>query len=721
MSRFCRLAVVVLIGMAIVVTARSARAQAAPGGPAASAPSGTPKIEFTESKHEFGKVWVGDKLEHTFQVRNTGDAELRILSVKPKCGCTTPSGYPSAIAPGATGEFLFRLVADRYRGDFSTTVDIETNDPANKMVKLTLAGHMQHFIEVTPISVTFDKLRPNESAQTTVKLENKIDKELKLSIKTLNASPIFSHELKEITAGKSFELVVSANPPYSGKPRYQILEITADDPKIQPIRIPCSAIVPERLDVRPSVIYLRPNTPAGPRSVEFTNNSDSDVKLLEAVSDDPAIKVSTVARKPGREYVVELLFPENYVAPSPQTAIVLKTDDLERPEIRIPVHTPILHTRPASRPSPALTSGPSWPERALASAPAAPPAVPQTRPARPATYLVGKPAPPVDAVTFDGGRLRIGGPADRVRLLMFYTSWCGYCKTALPGVEALYHKYKDKGAEVLLVNLDTRSGRMARTEDQVFAHYRELKLNAPMVMDHQQSIGPRYRVTSFPTYVLIGKNGVVEAVHFGANVPFDQTLTAQIEVLLQGKNRADFPPTAVVEQPAPSAAPQTRPASRYPVMELAGKPSPSASVKSLEGKDLKIGSGSGKLQLLAFYASWCGFCKKSMPSVEQIHKDYREKGLEVIAINEDGRSGPRGRTEEQSMATYKEWGLSMPVTMDPEQKLAREFQVSGYPTFFLVGPNGNVEAVYVGGMEVTSGAARTKLDALLKTPGPAGG
>lgn len=76
------------------------QAQQAPGvAPPTTTGGGTPKIEIAEPKHDFGKVWVGDRLEHTFSIRNTGDGELRILAVKPKCGCTTPAGHPNAIAP----------------------------------------------------------------------------------------------------------------------------------------------------------------------------------------------------------------------------------------------------------------------------------------------------------------------------------------------------------------------------------------------------------------------------------------------------------------------------------------------------------------------------------------------------------------------------------------------------------------------------------------------
>ncbi|MGQ9649047.1 MAG: redoxin domain-containing protein [Phycisphaerae bacterium] len=685
-------------------------AQEQPGiVPPATTGGGTPKVEITEPKHDFGKVWVGDRLEHAFNIRNVGDAELKILAVKPKCGCTTPAGYPKTIAPGASADFLFRLNADRYRGDYSTTIDIDTNDPVNRTVHLTLAVHMQHHLEANPSFVLFDKLRPDASAQTTVMLTNKTDKELKLSTRgLLPAMQVFTWELKEITPGKTYQLLVSAKPPYPGKRNQQTIEIDLGIQGIPAVRIPCTAVVPERLDIEPRMLLIPVDSQPRTRVIAFTNNSDNDVKLLEAVSADSNIAVNVSTLKPGRDYRVNLAFPPNYVTPAEGTFITLKTDDTEQAEIKIPIRSPATATRPTAAPPDVFAD---------ARQAAAPPQDAETSSeAQPARLLIGIPAPVINAATFDGQPLQIGGSAGRVRLLTFYTSWCGYCRQALSSIEDLHKKYKDKGVEVLAINLDVRTGRQPRSEEQVLAHYKELNLSMPMIMDPYQLIGPRFRIKSHPTFVLIGKSGIVEAVHFGHTVPFGSTLPTQIDLLLQGKTRADFPPAVAEALPPAATQPTaTQPAPRRdPVMELVGNPAPAATVKTIDGKETKIGAGSEAIQLLAFYASWCGFCKRAMPTVEQIHKDYKDKDIQVIAINQDNREGSRGRTEDQTVSTYKEWNLSMPMTMDPTQAIGQQFRVRGYPTFVLVGRNGIVEAAHVGATPTFDSTMRTELDLLLK-------
>ncbi len=342
----------------------------------------------------------------------------------------------------------------------------------------------------------------------------------------------------------------------------------------------------------------------------------------------------------------------------------------------------------------------------------APAPAPAVQPASPATYLVGAPAPVINAATYDGQPIQIGGPSGKVTLLAFYTS-----RQAAPTIEDLHKNYKDKGVDFLAINIDSRSARQASTDEQILAHYKASGLSMPMVMDPYQLIGPKYRVTSYPTLVLIGKNGAVEAVHAGVASPPPSVLTTQIDLLLQGKTRTAFPATPAAPPPAtqPTATRPTAPPRTDPVTELIGKPAPAASVKTSDGKDLKIGAGSGRVQLLAFYASWCGFCKKAMPTaVEKLHKEFKDKGVDVIAVNLDDRQGPRAKTQEQTMATYKEWNLSMPLTMDSNHKLGGDYKVRGYPTFVVVGRDGTVEAAHVGAPADFESTARTELNLLLQ-------
>jgi hypothetical protein len=73
-----------------------ANVEAKPEGP-------LPVIEYDKTSHDFGPIKEGDKVSHTYQVKNTGQAPLIIQSASPSCGCTVPAWTKTPIPPGGSG------------------------------------------------------------------------------------------------------------------------------------------------------------------------------------------------------------------------------------------------------------------------------------------------------------------------------------------------------------------------------------------------------------------------------------------------------------------------------------------------------------------------------------------------------------------------------------------------------------------------------------------
>ncbi|HNQ22198.1 MAG TPA: TlpA disulfide reductase family protein [Phycisphaerae bacterium] len=174
------------------------------------------------------------------------------------------------------------------------------------------------------------------------------------------------------------------------------------------------------------------------------------------------------------------------------------------------------------------------------------PAQPQPRPA---AQLVGKPAPEYTFKTIDGKEMKIGGNPGKPQVVFCYASWCGFCRKAQPWIETVYQSYKDKGVDVLAINLDDRGdpekNKRAKTEEQSLQQYNEAKLTMPMTMttadNDTRKVAGDYKVQSFPTLFVVGKDGTIEAVHIGAKEGLDKTIAAELDILLAGKTRADFP------------------------------------------------------------------------------------------------------------------------------------------------------------------------------------
>ncbi len=62
-----------------------------------------PIATFDAIEHDFGVINEGQVVEHTFLVKNTGEAPLIIENARPSCGCTVPEWTKTPIPPGGSG------------------------------------------------------------------------------------------------------------------------------------------------------------------------------------------------------------------------------------------------------------------------------------------------------------------------------------------------------------------------------------------------------------------------------------------------------------------------------------------------------------------------------------------------------------------------------------------------------------------------------------------
>lgn len=116
--------------------------------------------------------------------------------------------------------------------------------------------------------------------------------------------------------------------------------------------------------------------------------------------------------------------------------------------------------------------------------------------------LISKPAPDFRLTELHGMEYKLSGMKGKVVLLRFWSTRCVSCKEEMRKLEASYQSLKDKGFEILAVNVED-----PRDKAMNFAH--KLKLTYPILLDEDQKVAGKYMVYSIPTSFFIDKQGVV--------------------------------------------------------------------------------------------------------------------------------------------------------------------------------------------------------------------
>ena len=103
---------------------------------------------------------------------------------------------------------------------------------------------------------------------------------------------------------------------------------------------------------------------------------------------------------------------------------------------------------------------------------------------------------------------------------------------------------------------------------------------------------------------------------------------------------------------------------------------PDFTLKSAEGRNLRLQEQRGQVVLVNFWASWCGPCKQEMPHLSRLYDKYRSSGFTLLAVNidDDARHGA---------ATAAKWGLKFPVLLDAEKNVTRLYDLGAMPSTVL--------------------------------------
>jgi peroxiredoxin len=121
---------------------------------------------------------------------------------------------------------------------------------------------------------------------------------------------------------------------------------------------------------------------------------------------------------------------------------------------------------------------------------------------------------------------------------------------------------------------------------------------------------------------------------------------------------------------------------------------PQFALPDLRGEEVRLADFEGRAVVLDFWATWCPPCLFQVPELNAFWKKHRDAGdvaVVGVAVDADGAEvvGP----------WVAEQGVEYPILIGDEA-LARRFGAQGFPTLAIVRPDGTLDSLHVGLIEL---------------------
>ena len=143
----------------------------------------------------------------------------------------------------------------------------------------------------------------------------------------------------------------------------------------------------------------------------------------------------------------------------------------------------------------------------------------------------------------------------------------------------------------------------------------------------------------------------------------------------------------------------------YNKLKTVAKGQPSPKFKGYEnylGGTTSLEELKGKYVYVDVWATWCGPCKREIPSLKEVEKKYHGKNIEFVSISVDKA---KDHDKWKKMVEEKELkGIQLFADKDWDSDFVKDYLIKGIPRFILIDPQGNI---------VSSNAPRPSEDKLI--------
>jgi thiol-disulfide isomerase/thioredoxin len=115
----------------------------------------------------------------------------------------------------------------------------------------------------------------------------------------------------------------------------------------------------------------------------------------------------------------------------------------------------------------------------------------------------------------------------------------------------------------------------------------------------------------------------------------------------------------------------------------ANEPAPRFNAVTTAGERFNNASIKGKVVLMEFWTTWCKYCVAEADYVDKLDREYRDKGLIVLAINV-------GESKKLVKKYLEQHPRSCRIVMMEDTNLAAMYEATVYPIYVVIDKDGNI-------------------------------
>ncbi|MGI9526039.1 MAG: TlpA family protein disulfide reductase [Weeksellaceae bacterium] len=122
--------------------------------------------------------------------------------------------------------------------------------------------------------------------------------------------------------------------------------------------------------------------------------------------------------------------------------------------------------------------------------------------------------------------------------------------------------------------------------------------------------------------------------------------------------------------------------------KFTGKPSPTFAMENINGDMVKLSDFEGKYVYIDVWATWCGPCKREIPALKELEKDYHGKNIVFVSMSVDALK------DKEKWAKFVKnedlQGVQIFAENSWKSDFVTAYEIQGIPRFILVDPQGMI-------------------------------